>query len=276
MKCRFLVLFFLPILLIGCRTLHVTPVSDEVVEERLPSVDLVFDDASFSTVYPNVSYSNVYSSSNYGRYFSTTVSVGNTNSYGSKHINRYKKIFEEQMNGCVFEKYGECMGKVVLSLNAGKYRDDGGALAYLSGTLLFIPNLFGMPFYEATGKIQLKLSVYNKNNDLLGEYYSETYEANAYMGIAGYSTESEVEYEVTYDLFVKALNDIQSQLVNDSERLRRGLENRAIPAGVENGFDRIQYLRELKELLDEGVLTEDEFNREKNRVLSGGGVRMET
>ena len=42
------------------------------------------------------------------------------------------------------------------------------------------------------------------------------------------------------------------------------------PAAASSSTDRIAQLKELGELRDSGVLTEDEFQQEKQRILSGG------
>lgn len=231
------------------------------------------DGNSFSAVFPAVSYSNAYSFTNYGYDSSYTTTIGSHNLYGNQFVANFDKIFEKQMYDFVCESFGENKGKIVLKLVDGSFSNDGYSLAYLSGYLLFIPNLFGMPLYTTSGSIKLRISIYNKNDNLIGKYESELYSNKAKVGIGGYSSEKNANYSVTYDLFVKALNEIQQQVIEDTPRLLQLFDNMNMTSSKKyseksEAENKIQMLKELKQLYDDGILTEKEFNKEKEKILN--------
>lgn len=262
--------FLMTLLVFGCKSLDKTLGDTTQTEEKLPALELVMDENSFTAVYPSVSYSSTYSvtDSSSDSDYSFTTTNGHNNTYGNRYVNEFNKIYEKQMYDYVCESFGENKGKMVLKLVDGSFdSDDTGAWGKLSACLLFIPNLFGMPFYYAKGSVQLRLMVYNKNNDLLGKYESELYSAKAKVGIGGYASDEDCDYAVTKDLFVKALNDIQKQVTNDTARLLPlfGVSSASAGAVVD---DKIQKLKDLKQLFDDGVLDEEEFKKEKEKLLS--------
>ena len=264
----FLILIFFCFSFISCKTLEITEPSDYCNEEKLPSLELLIDENSFSSVYPAVSYSNAYSYTNYGNYNSYTSTVGTQQSYGNQFVANFNNIYEKQMYDFVCEQFGENKGKVILKLIEGSFSNDGGNLAYCSGYLLLIPNLFGMPFYSASGSIKLRLTIMNKNNDVIGVYESDLYTETAKVGIGGYSSEENANYAVTYDLFIKALNEIQHKIVDDIPRLLQNFGETIVVKTIESSDNKIQYLRDLKQLLDDGIITEEEFLKEKEKVLN--------
>ena len=264
-------LLFISFIFFSCKTLDITEASTTTYVEKLPAMELLIDENSFSAVFPAVSYSNAYSFTNYGQYSSYTTTIGSHNSYGNQFVANFDKIFEKQMYDFVCESFGENKGKIVLKLVDGSFSNDGYALAYLSGYLLLIPNLFGMPFYTTSGSIKLRISIYNKNNDLIGKYESELYSNKAKVGIGGYSSEKDANYSVTYDLFVKALNEIQQQIIEDTPRLLQLFDNTTSSkkySEKSEAENKIQMLKELKQLYDDGILTEKEFNKEKEKILN--------
>ncbi len=264
----FLLLISLIFCIVSCKTLVLTELSAASNEEKLPSLELLIDETSFSAIFPAVSYSNAYSFTNYGRYSSYTSIFRTDHFYGNQFVANFNKIFEKQMYDFVCDQFGKNKGKIVLKLVDGSFSNDDDILFYLSSYFLFIPNLFGVPFYVTAGSIKLRITIFNNNNDIIGVYESDLYSNTAAVGIGGYSSEKKANYAVTYDLFVKALNEIQTQIVEDTPRLLTMFGNSLSEKESENSSDnKIQVLRELKQLYDERILTEEEFNKEKEKIL---------
>lgn len=69
----------------------------------------------------------------------------------------------------------------------------------------------------------------------------------------------------------KSLNDLYRERLSNKE-----LHNQPIKSSKENiplqnnvsQLDKINHLKELKELLDSGILTQEEFEKEKNKILN--------
>ena len=69
----------------------------------------------------------------------------------------------------------------------------------------------------------------------------------------------------------KSLNDLYRERLSNKE-----LNNQSITSSKENiplqnnvsQLDKINHLKELKELLDSGILTQEEFEKEKNKILN--------
>ena len=69
----------------------------------------------------------------------------------------------------------------------------------------------------------------------------------------------------------KSLNDLYRERLSNKETLNQHNYNLKENVPTQNNvsqLDKISHLKELKELLDNGVLTQEEFEKEKNKILN--------
>ena len=258
-------------LFVGCRTFQPAVSLESENERLLPPLSLQFDEQSFSVVYPMSTYSNSVSTATINNNSSvvTTIGSGISNTYSNAHINQYVQIFETQFRGKICQKYGENKGAVVLRLKNGSY-SSSIFLSYVNGFFLMIPVIFGCPFQTYGGDVQLQLDMYDSKKNLIAEYISKDYKANSAVGVYHYGSFKDAEYSVTTDLFCQALKDIKDQIKIDYDKLVTKIDivETSVQENSAENLDRYGNLKKIKELLDQGIITQEDFNKEKEKILN--------
>lgn len=224
MKKNLLALLLVSITLVGCKSytaLETTPTVQ--LPTKLPAMELFLDEASFATV---TGYSTSHSTGSaivpaIGGYYSSlgvAITETSTKSYSSSDLNNVKSLFLANMYKNIVNKVGDKKGKIVCRLVSGKDTENIG-FTILSGCLLCIPNIFGMPFMSNTTTMLVELDFLDANNNVVASYQSGQHKVKKYAACYwGYDDPSEVSIAETFKLCMEDLNE---QIKSDYAQLSK-------------------------------------------------------
>lgn len=220
MKKNLLAILLIGISLVGCKSysaLEKTPTAQ--LPAKLPAMELILDEQSFATVtgYENHESTGVAVASGWGARYSTVAYTGSsTKSYASSDLNNIKSLFLTNMYNNIVTKIGEKRGKVVCRLVAGKDKPNYG-FTVLSSCLLFVPNLFGMPFGSNSTTMLVEMDFLDAHGNVVATYQSKQHQVKKYLAMYwGYEDPSEVTIAETFKL---CLEDLNIQIKGDYAQL---------------------------------------------------------
>lgn len=221
MKKNLLAFMLVAVSLVGCRSysaLEKTPTAQ--LPAKLPAMELILDEQSFATVagYENHESTGVAITPGWGYYSTVALTESSTRSYASADLNNIKSLYLTNMYNNIVTKIGEKKGAVVCRLVSGKDKPNYG-FTILSGCLLCVPNLFGMPFASNSTTMLVELDFLDANNNVVATYQSKEHKVKKFAAMYwGYDDPSEVTIAETFKL---CLEDLNTQIKSDYAQLSR-------------------------------------------------------
>jgi hypothetical protein len=222
----FFILIF--VLLSSCRSIKDTDLKAGRQNNRLlPPIEIRIDLQSFHflrhTPYLRTPETNL----NQTFQIDTAIYISSFN-LSNRHID-IATIFENEVQQSICYSEGEKKGYIVCKLTDGQTRQKY-VLPIVSGLLLGIPNLFGMPVGRVKTQLTVEVDIYNNNQELIGQYSAPCRASAAIALYYGYSEfgpllrESNVYRKAAIKAFSCAMQNIKQQIELDYNRLSVGLE----------------------------------------------------
>ena len=202
----------------GCKSLDNTMLNPANKNQALlPPLNPVFDVESFGTVFPlSISRGSAYATS-YGASFSSAT-------YSNPTLHDINLIFERNVEGniCVPDFTGQKKGTIKCKLVSGDHSENLGCLAP-SILTIFTLNLLGMPIVSDTIDLQTEVTIFDRNNRLIGKYTSDSYSHKSWTALYwGYSGKDAPRNSARV-VFIKCMEDIKQKIDKDSNRLNNAL-----------------------------------------------------
>lgn len=132
------------------------------------------------------------------------------------------KLFTKEVENNLIDPYGDKYGYIALKRNIIDAKMGMGQYI-LSGFLLTIPNLFGMPFMNIRYKVEVEIRVLDRDNKLIGKY-SAIGESSAKVAYYyGYSMKNAMR-KAYPDALLDAFDKIRPQIQSNVQRLNEKLK----------------------------------------------------
>ena len=212
----------------SCKSLYLSTLEPRGRNEKLlPPLTPILDDRSFASIFGEgrtsgtgggVSYRSPYLGN-----ISTTVGGWSAITYPNPRINEINVIFQRDLEN-ICEIYGTSKGNIKCSAIVGRNKEGGIGLALLSGFLLCVPNLFGMPIGAWKSELQIEISIYDVSNNLVGRYTSDFHKQKTYSALYWGYKYGDAEAKNVRAIFTECMADIKRQIQKDYQRLSDALK----------------------------------------------------
>ncbi len=204
----------------GCATLNNAELSPKMKNARLlPTLKPVMDETSFGSA---LGLTETVGGGSVGA--GGTVFIGAT-TYANPALNDIDIIFRRDVgeNICA-GLLGKAKGTIRCRAVLGGSKAGGYGWMVASCLTLAVPTFVGMPIGNRKGELQVEVTVYDADDNLVGQYTSEIHNSVEYIAFYwGYLLEN-AKRKTARDNFTACMEDIKRQIAADYDRLNAALQ----------------------------------------------------